>query len=185
MHILIAYASRYGSTREIAEMIAGKLRAAGHAVDVRSAREVAALGAYDVVVLGSAIYEGAWITEAAELARRNLDALAARPVWLFSVGAISSEQRWPLGALAKQEPKEMVSFREAIHPRDYHVFAGAVERDRLLFVGRLFFKLLKGRYGDYRNWQEIDAWAESIACQLAAGQPAPAGTASCWPVAAG
>jgi|SRR5581483_5619780 len=178
MHILTAYASRYGSTREIAEAIARRLRAAGHAIDMRSAGEVAAVGAYDVVVLGSAIYDGAWITEAAELARRNIDALAARPVWLFSVGAISSEQRWPLGALAKQEPKEIAAFLDAIHPRDYHVFAGAVERDRLSFAGRLFFKLLKGRYGDYRNWQEIAAWAERIACQLAAGEPAPAGTAS-------
>ena len=167
MHILIAFASRYGSTAEIAEAIAETLRAAGHVVDVRNAGDVADAVAYDAVVLGSAIYNQSWITEAAELVRRQRGPLADRPVWLFSVGAISSEHRWPLGALARREPKGIAGYLAAIHPRDYHVFAGAVDRVRLSLVGRLFFKLLKGRYGDYRNWREIDAWAARIADELA------------------
>jgi menaquinone-dependent protoporphyrinogen oxidase len=173
MRILTVFASRYGSTRGIAEAIARRLRVTGHTVDVRNVGEVADATAYDSVVLGSAIYNGAWITEAAEFARRNLRVLASRPTWLFSVGAISSDQGWPLGALAKREPKEITGLLKTIRPRDYHVFAGAVEPDRLSFVGRLFFKVLKGRYGDYRNWQEIDAWAEGIARQLAGAEAAP------------
>jgi len=178
MHVLIAVASRYGSTRGIADAIARQLRARGHVVDVRSAGDVPDAAAYDAVVLGSAIYNQAWLPEAAELVRRNRGVLARRPVWLFSVGAISSAQGWPLGALAKHEPKEIGDLLEAIHPRDYHVFAGAVDWGRLSFVGRLFFKVLKGRYGDYRNWQEVDAWAENIARQLADSEAAPVGATS-------
>lgn len=167
MHILVAVASRYGSSRGITDAIAGKLRAMGHTVDVRNAGDVPDVAAYDAVVLGSAIYNQAWITGAADFVRCNLGVLVGRPVWLFSVGAISSEQRWPLGALARREPREIAGYLAAIHPRDYHVFAGAVDRDRLSLGGRLFFKALQGRYGDYRNWPEIDAWAGRIADELA------------------
>jgi menaquinone-dependent protoporphyrinogen oxidase len=104
MHVLVAVASRYGSTRGIAEAIARKLRARGHAVDMRTAGDAPDAGAYDAVVLGSAIYNQAWLPEAAEFVRRNRAALASRPAWLFSVGALSSEQGWPLGTLARHEP---------------------------------------------------------------------------------
>jgi menaquinone-dependent protoporphyrinogen oxidase len=173
MYILVTFASRHGSTRGIAEAIADRLRAARHVVDVRSAENSTDAAAYSAVVLGSAIYNQAWLPEAAECARRNVGVLAVRPVWLFSVGAISSNQGWPLGALARREPKGIGRLLRAIRPRDYHVFAGAVAAEHLSFVGQVFFRLLKGRYGDYRNWQEINAWAASIAQQLADSEAAP------------
>jgi menaquinone-dependent protoporphyrinogen oxidase len=174
MRVLIAVASHYGSTREIAEALAGTLRAAGHVVEVRNAAEVADAAPYDAVVLGSAIYNTAWLPEAAELARRNAGVLAHPPVWLFSVGSLSSNQGWPWGTLAKEEPREIAALQELIHPRDYHVFAGTVTPDRLPFVGRLVYRVLKGYCGDYRDWWEIDAWAQGIAQQLASGAAAPA-----------
>ena len=167
MRILIAFASRYGSTRGIADAIAERLQAAGHTVDVRHAADVEGVAAYDAVVLGSAIYDQAWLPEAAQLARHDARMLAERPLWLFSVGALSSEQDWPLGALARREPKESVRLQRALRPRDYHVFAGAVAPEHLSLVGRLFFRALKGRYGDYRDWREIAAWADGIARALA------------------
>jgi menaquinone-dependent protoporphyrinogen oxidase len=173
MHVLIAYASRYGSTREIAAAVASRLRAAGHAVDVRDAGEIADIAAYDAVVLGSAVYDQEWLPEASALLRRNLGALADGPVWLFSVGSVSSARRWPLGPLAKREPKQMLGWLAAIHPRDYHVFAGVIEPGRFSFIGRLIVKVLYGHYGDLRNWQEIDAWADSIAEELVDNPVAP------------
>ena len=163
MRVLIAFASRYGSTRGIADAIAERIRTAGHAVDVRNAAEVEDVAAYDAVVLGSAIYDQAWLAEAAQLARRAASMLAERPLWLFSVGALSSDQGWPLGAVARREPRDIARLRRALRPRDYHVFAGAVTPEHLSLVGRLFFRALKGRYGDYRDWREIAAWADGIA----------------------
>jgi menaquinone-dependent protoporphyrinogen oxidase len=118
------------------------------------------------VVLGSAVYDRAWIPEAAEFVRSNLNALTRLPVWMFSVG-MRDALRGPMGALLKNAvPKEIASLRDAIHPRDHHVFSGVIERAQLPLVGRLIFRGLGGRYGDFRNWAEIDAWAEGIARQL-------------------
>ena len=60
MKILVAYASKHGSTTGIAEGIAAKLRAADHEVDVGSVTDVADVGTYDAYVIGSAVYYGGW-----------------------------------------------------------------------------------------------------------------------------
>ncbi len=59
--------------------------------------------------------------------------------------------------------KEVVGFQEAVHPRDHRFFSGAIDRDQLSAAQRLIFRGLGGSYGDFRNWQKIDAWAQSIA----------------------
>ena len=64
MKVLVAVASRHGSTREIAQMIAGELRAAGVEPDVREVGTIASLDDYDAAVIGSAIYAGQWLPEA-------------------------------------------------------------------------------------------------------------------------
>src|SRR5690606_13784617 len=64
MRVLIAVASRHGSTYEIAEVIAAEVRAAGDVVDLRAAEDVDSLESYDAVVLGSAVYMGKWLPEA-------------------------------------------------------------------------------------------------------------------------
>lgn len=170
MRILVAFASRGGSTRAVGEAIARKLRAAGYAVDVRSADEVADLAAYDAVVLGSAIYDQAWLPEAREFVRRGVHLLAERPVWLFSVGSISSAQGWPLGALAEREPREIADLWKAIHPRDYHVFAGVIDPTRFSSIGQWVLRALTGRRNDLRDWDEIEAWAARIALGLASSE---------------
>ena len=55
MHVLVAVASRHGSTREIADAIAQELRMQGVDADVRHVEDVPDLNSYDAVVLGSAI----------------------------------------------------------------------------------------------------------------------------------
>jgi menaquinone-dependent protoporphyrinogen oxidase len=65
----------------------------------------------------------------------NLGALAGRPVWLFSVGLARALGGWA-EAHAK-EPKEIAGFRDAIHPRDHRLLAGAIERDHIPLIGRL------------------------------------------------
>ncbi|MCX9078211.1 MAG: flavodoxin domain-containing protein, partial [Candidatus Methanoperedens sp.] len=62
--ILVAYASKYGATTEIAEKIGEVLRQGGIDADVLPAERVEALNLYDAVVLGSAVYAGQWRREA-------------------------------------------------------------------------------------------------------------------------
>jgi menaquinone-dependent protoporphyrinogen oxidase len=177
MHILVAFASQHGSTRGIAESIGGTLRAAGHAVDVRQAADVADLAPYGAVVLGSAVHNGSWLEEATAFARRHRGALVARPVWLFTVGSIGSDRGWPLGALAERQPKDIGQLRAAIRPRGVRAFAGIVPSDWPT-VWRLVFNALGVRAGDARNWADVDAWADGIAQQLPTTDGAAAAAAA-------
>jgi menaquinone-dependent protoporphyrinogen oxidase len=165
MHVLVAFASQQGSTGGIAEAIGDQLRAAGHAVDVRPVAEAADPAGYDAIVLGSAVHDGSWLTPASDFARRNLDALAGRPVWLFSVGSIGSDRGWPLGALAERQPKDIGRLRSATRARGFRAFAGVVPSDWPT-IWRLVFNALGVHAGDARNWADVGAWARGIAGEL-------------------
>jgi len=159
MTVLIAYASRHASTWGIAERIAGRLRRLGHEVDVKTVEEVGDVDRYDAFVIGSAVYYGRWLGPAVDLVRRHGTVLAERPVWLFSSG--------PLGDQAGQEPAQVGELRGAIEPRGHRVFGGALDRRQLGITERLVARMVKAPEGDFRPWEEIDAWADTIAAQLA------------------
>ncbi|MBV9454691.1 MAG: hypothetical protein JOZ19_11330 [Rubrobacter sp.] len=120
--------------------IAATLYGRGFEVEVQPVREVRAIEGYRAVVLGSAVYDRTRLPEAVEFVRRNLDALTGLPVWMFSFG-IRDALRDPIGALLKNAvPKEIVALRNAIHPCDYHIFSGVIERAQLPLAGRLIFR---------------------------------------------
>jgi len=60
MRMLIGYASRFGSTREIAMRIAGTVRTHGIDVEVQSVDEISDCEQYEAVVFGSGVYDGSW-----------------------------------------------------------------------------------------------------------------------------
>ena len=161
MTVLIAYASKHGSTQEIAERISEKLRQMGIQAETRSVDEVSDPESYEALVIGSAVYYGSWLKEATEWVRRNQATLAARPVWLFSSGPLGTEVKD-----AEPQPKEIAEFRETIGPRDQRIFFGALEHSRLSFAERMMVKAVRAPEGDFRDWQAIEAWAASIARDL-------------------
>lgn len=178
MTVLVGCASAHGATRDIAERIGARLRELGYHVDVRAPGQVPDAAAYDAVVLGSAINNGAWLPEATEFVRCNHGPLTARPVYTFSVGTVG-ERSSMVGRLATKllrtlgEPEKITVVRKIIRPRDHHNFAGAIAPDHYSLLGRVIFRALGGRFGDHRNWAEVDDWAERIARELAAvpGRP--------------
>jgi menaquinone-dependent protoporphyrinogen oxidase len=161
MSVLVAYASKHGSTAEIAERIAGQLRQQGKQAEARPLEDVKEPGSYDALVIGSALYYGSWMKEATEWVQRNQAVLAGRPVWLFSVGPLGTEVKD-----AEQQPWEMAAFRETIGPRDHRVFFGALDHHKLSFPERMVVKAVKAPEGDFRDWEAIDTWAASIARDL-------------------
>jgi menaquinone-dependent protoporphyrinogen oxidase len=167
MVILMVYATRFGAAQSVAERIAARLREHGHQVVTRAADALTDASIYDAVIVGSAVYNRAWLADAAAFVRRNLDALAGRPVWVFSVGGLKNPGR--LGRLgAKQFPQKVPGFRGYVHPRDYRYFSGEFYRDRIGPIGAVIWWLFAGGFGDFRNWDDIDAWAREIATDLAA-----------------
>jgi menaquinone-dependent protoporphyrinogen oxidase len=178
MVILVGYVSPHGSTRGVAERVAARLGQRGCRVDLRPLDQVQSADAYDAVVLGSAVHNGAWMPEAKEFVRGNARTLASLPVWLFSVGMLGQQGSAFRPAVARrlralgQGPKGITDLVNSIHPRDHHTFAGLVAPAHLPLRGRVIYRAMGGRYGDFRDWGEIDAWAEGIARQLALDEPA-------------
>jgi menaquinone-dependent protoporphyrinogen oxidase len=181
MSILVAFATRHGSTRGIAERIAQRLRADGLEAEARPAAEVRDPSAYDAFVVGSGAYMFHWLEDATKFVQRNRALLAERPTWLFSSGPIGTETVDKKGRdiLVASEPREFAVFRDAIHPRAEKVFFGAMDPTAVPigFAERLASKIPAAKAampkGDFRDWPAIDAWADSIAHELA-GMGAPA-----------
>jgi menaquinone-dependent protoporphyrinogen oxidase len=170
MTVLVTYASKHGSTEEIAERIAATLRRSGIETDLQPVEAVRDVDPYAAVVLGSAIYYGSWLKEAREFAHRYETALAARPVWLFSSGPLGVEVKD-----AEPQPKEYAEFQQSMKPRDAHVFFGALDHSQLSFMERMVIKGVRAPEGDFRDWAAIEEWAESIARALAPTTSEPAG----------
>ena len=161
MTVLVAYASKHGSTQGIAERIAEKLRQLGKEAEARPVDAVENPDSYEAFVIGSAIYYGSWLKEATEWVRRNQAVLAQHPVWLFSVGPLGTEVQD-----AEQQPKEMAEFQQAIKPREQRIFFGALDPSRLSFAERVMVKAVRAPEGDFRDWPAIEAWAASITRDL-------------------
>lgn len=175
MSVLVAYASRHGATRGIAERIAERLRADGLDADLRPVSEVRDASRYDAFIVGGAAYMFHWLKDATTFVRRNRTLLAGRPTWLFSSGPVGTDTVDKEGrdVLEVTVPKEFPGLRDAIHPQGEKVFfgawdpaakpIGAMERIvRLMPAARSSMPV-----GDFRDWDAIDAWADEIALELA------------------
>ena len=172
MLVLVGYASKHGATKEMAERISESLRSAGLQADARALGEVGDLGAYEGFVVGSAAYMGHWMKDAVAFVKGQQHLLAQRPVWLFTSGPLGTEATNAKGEDLRvaAEPKELPEFEETIHPREHRVFFGALDPGELSFTERSLRKLPPARAilpeGDFRDWDEIQAWAQGIAEQM-------------------
>ena len=163
--VLVAYATKYGATTGIAEEIGQTLREAGLSTDIQPVKEVDDLTPYNAVVLGSAVYIGSWRKEAAKFLQDNEEALAERPVWLFSSGPtgegdpVELQDGWTF-------PGKLQAITDRIQPRDIAVFHGAVDPQNLNFFTRWMMKNVDAPMGDFRDWDAINAWAVGIGDEM-------------------
>jgi menaquinone-dependent protoporphyrinogen oxidase len=125
--ILVACATRHGSTAEIAAETADVLRhdVPGAVVDLRDAATAGEVAGYDAAVIGSAVYMGRWLPAARDLVEGHREVLRAMPVWLFSSG--------PLGdpSVPVDEVAEVSALGVAIGARGHRLFAGRLDRHEL------------------------------------------------------
>jgi menaquinone-dependent protoporphyrinogen oxidase len=149
MTVLVAYASKHGATREIAEALGRDLRSRGLDVDVLRADEVGGFDDYDAVVLGSAVYLGKWLPAAQALRDRCTHAR----LWTFGSG--------PLGEPPRPAPPDL-------GPR-HRVIPGKLDRRTLTFGERAVVRLVKAPDGDYRDWDAVAELADAIADELGVG----------------
>jgi menaquinone-dependent protoporphyrinogen oxidase len=159
IRVLVAYGSERGGTEEIAEWVADTLRTRGLDVDLRRADQVEDVTGYDAVVLGGALYVGRWHRVARRFARRHAGALIHRRVWVFSSGPLDRTARE--GTL--EPPRGVARIMERIGSTDHITFGGRLRGDAR---GLLASRLARSSGGDYRDQDQVRAWAGDIARQL-------------------
>jgi menaquinone-dependent protoporphyrinogen oxidase len=159
--VLVVHGTTNGSTAEIAEAVADVLRKDGLTVDAAPAASVADVTPYDAVVVGGGLYAGRWHKDARRFVRRHRRALAERPVWLFSSG--------PLDASASERDIPPVpGVRRAItrlDARGHVTFGGCLQEGAKGRIARMIVR--NGKGGDFRDFTAIEAWAASVAEELA------------------
>ncbi|HSJ22248.1 MAG TPA: flavodoxin domain-containing protein [Nocardioidaceae bacterium] len=175
MTVFVTYASKHGATRGIAERIAHDLNQAGVPTDIQHVTTTGDIAGYDAFVIGSATYAFHWMKEAQKFVRDHQKVLAERPVWLFSSGPLGEEKTDAEGNDVRESsrPREIAELTESIHPRGDHVFFGALDPEKLSFGERAIRRMPAARKlmpeGDYRDWDDVDEWAGSIAEEIRAG----------------
>lgn len=163
--VLIAFASKYGSTAEIAERIGKVLREAGLHADVLPTNRVKKSNDYQAIVLGSAVYIGMWRREASAFLKSNEMDLAQKPVWLFSSGP-ADEGDLEVVLDGWKFPSGLQPVADRIKPRDIAIFRGAVDLSKLNGLEKWMLNKVQAVDGDFRDWENIVAWAKGIADEI-------------------
>jgi menaquinone-dependent protoporphyrinogen oxidase len=165
--ILVAYASRAGSTAGVADAIGRCLSESGLRVDVRPMVEITEVESYSAVVAGSPI-RGGWLPEAMEFVRAHQVELARRPFTAFMT-CISLAMRG--GELYRAGlGKHLAPVRALVRPVSEGLFAGALDLAVLPVVDRVKMQVpvALGIFppGDHRDWEKIRTWAEELRPKL-------------------
>jgi menaquinone-dependent protoporphyrinogen oxidase len=161
---LVGYATRYGSTQEVAETVAATLRECGLEVDVQPVREVRTLARYSGVVLGAPLFMFRWHKDALRFLSRHRKALTERPVAVFALGPVHDphdEKEWQDSH--SQLDKELAQF-PWLTPVALEIFGGKYDPTKLRFPLNIFAGEVPA--SDIRDWTAVRAWACSLASKL-------------------
>ena len=157
--VLVAYASKYGSTGGVAEAIGRELCSQEVAADMASIDNARDIGSYQGVVVGSAIYRGRWMSEAVDFVKKNKDTLRQVPVAYFLVCMTLSRptEKNRIQVLSYMEP--VLAAVPEIKPVALGTFAGALDYSNLSWPDKKILKYKGTPEGDFRDFEAIHAWA--------------------------
>ena len=170
MRILVAYASVHGSTRDVAQFIGRVFSIYDVEVTVADVKDVQSIDGYDAYVLGSAIHGGLWLQEMCAFTDRFADQLAQKPsyFWITCIRALEADGY-------EHALKYYVDHNtlRTITVRDIAVFTGKLNTDAITRQEQWYLasnydgKLTPGTIKhDYRDWEAIAAWVNSVAKEL-------------------
>jgi len=153
--ILIAYATRTGSTVEIAAAIGKSLSEKGFSVDVEPVEDNPSPDGYQAVIMGSAIRMGSWLPEAVEYVEINQFVLERMPVALFTVHMLNTRE--------DEESRNnrfayLSKIRPLLNDPEEVYFEGKMDFSRLSFLDRMIAKMVDAEEADHRDWERINNW---------------------------
>jgi menaquinone-dependent protoporphyrinogen oxidase len=163
--VLITYASRAGSTAEIAEAIGKTLSQAGAQVEVLPMQDVKDLSMYGAVVAGSAMRSSKWLPEAMQFITTHRAVLSQRPFATFTVCitlAMSNSEQYRQAVAKWIQP-----VRAQVKPVSEGLFAGRLDFNKLPFnwdTLKLRMVVALGIFPkeDRRDWNAVRAWADHL-----------------------
>jgi len=164
--ILVTWATRSGSTAEVAESIVATLRNGGLEVECRPVRDVRSLDGYGAVVLGVPLYMSRLHGDGRRFLAEHRQELAERPVALFVLGPIHDKED-EFATARRQLAKQLARF-PWFAPVSQEVFVGRWDSAKLGFPWSLLPAAKNMPVSDARNWTAIHAWAESLRDKLPA-----------------
>ena len=168
MKILIAVASKHGSTYEIGRAIKDTLQEAGFSAVLKPIKQSPIVENYDAAIIGSAVYMGRWMSEAKAFLEDNQDELHKKPVWLFSSGPTGED-----ATAIEGEPFNLDQLMATVRAVGHQVFVGKLDKQELGLREKLVISMVKAPTGDFRDWQAVSNWANEIAKDLSP-EPIPA-----------
>ena len=157
--VLVTYASKYGSTGGVADAIGKELCSKDVATDVVLIKNASNVSSYQGVVIGSAIYMGKWMSEAADFVKKNRDILRQVPVAYFLVCMTLSQPTEKNRAEVLSYMDPILKAVPEIMPVGIGTFAGALDYDNLSWPNKKIMKSKGAPEGDFRDWNAIRAWA--------------------------
>jgi menaquinone-dependent protoporphyrinogen oxidase len=161
--VLVVYATRMGSTREIAQEVGRRFDRRGLTADVCPTTEAPEPTGYDAVVVGSPVYLRRWDPSALAYLRRHAPSLAERPTWLFQSGPCGPQEE----VTAEPTPRALTRLCTRTGIAAPVTFGGNLDPARA--TSWLTARVTRGPLsGDFRDWGEIRAWADGLADQLLA-----------------
>jgi menaquinone-dependent protoporphyrinogen oxidase len=164
--VLVAYATKRGSTREVAEAIADQLAAHGLETTVARADEVAELAGFDGVVLGGSLYMGRWHADARSFLKRHRKQLEAVPLAVFAMGPLTMEDSDVAGS--RKQLDHALAKTPDVAPISIAIFGGVID------PGKLRFPFSHMPASDARDWDAVRTWADDLANSLAKEVAVPA-----------
>jgi len=161
--VLITYATRAGSTPEIATAIGEVIAARGYTVDVKPVSEYPSLDGYQSVIVGSAIRMGAWLPEAVDFVKMNQYLLSRIPCAIFTAHMLNTgdDESSRMARLAYTAPiREMLDLQAEVF------FTGVMDYAKLSFLDRVIARAVEKntgtKQGDLRDWEKIRDWANTV-----------------------
>jgi menaquinone-dependent protoporphyrinogen oxidase len=177
--VLVVYATKYGSTQEVAEAVADSLRKHGLDVDVRPAADAGSVDEYSAVVVGGALYYFRWMRDARKFLSRHRTALERMPVAAFGMGPWNEDPEKLAEELADargQLEKALARF-EWLEPVAVAAFGGVFAPEKLRFPdNNPAMKSMPA--ADARDWDAIRAWSETLPAAFRLELPEPGAGAS-------
>jgi menaquinone-dependent protoporphyrinogen oxidase len=160
--VLVTYASRAGSTGEVAQAIGQTLCEQNVAADVLPVDRVSRLDGYSAVIVGAAIYMGRWLSPALKFVQTHRDTLRQLPTAYFLVCGTLQENT---DANRRTVATYLDPLRESIPevvPVETGLFAGRIDAARVSPLYGTIIKAMGSPQGDFRDWDAIRAWATQL-----------------------